>query len=82
VTTARETPLVAVTGTGAGRYYARCRVCFACTPNWVRNDPVRILALAQAAGWRVIPARGAVTFARHELICPACARREETTDGA
>lgn len=73
-------PLLSLSGTGVGRYYARCRACFACTPDWVQRDPIKILALAQSAGWLVIAARGTVTFARHELLCPRCRRREEIAD--
>jgi hypothetical protein len=38
---------------GAGRWWLRCSgPCFMDSPTWVRRDPLKLLALAQAAGWQ------------------------------
>lgn len=71
------TRLLSISCTGAGRYYARCRVCFRCTPEWVQSDELKLLALAQSAGWLVSPARGTDPTAKHELLCPACVGTSE-----
>lgn len=64
-----RTPVLA---NGCGRYFLRCHACHRTSPTWVRADLLKLLALAQGAGWRVGEREG-----KYEVTCSGCVSREE-----
>jgi hypothetical protein len=53
---------------GAGRWFALCDRCGRSSPTWPTCDPLRVLAVAQAAGWRAVRREDG----GHVLTCPRC----------